>query len=159
MSTICPVAKLFKEPTNWPRLPPWWLVTTGEAAGLLNITHSAMSRWRARGFGPPVVPPMYFMPVRGNPLWHQYGALRCWAAEKLGMTYAFEDQCRDFFAFACPLLVDGKGSIEARITTFKSLLTEDSSRLLTGQTPIYIPAALVHDLDPWRARQPQRRKL
>lgn len=81
-----PSAKLFKEPANWPLIPPWWLVSSTDAAALLNVKPATLHSWRARNQGPKPFPPMYLRPTQGRPFYYQYGALRSWSVSKLGMT-------------------------------------------------------------------------
>ena len=51
------VAKLFKEPAQWPLIPPWWLLPSPQAAAFLNIKPATLQSWRIRGEGPEPVPP------------------------------------------------------------------------------------------------------
>ena len=60
------VAHLFKEPAQWPLIPPWWLVSAPQAAALLNIKPATLQSWRIRGGGPEPVPPMYLHPTQGS---------------------------------------------------------------------------------------------
>lgn len=151
-----PSAKLFKEPANWPLIPPWWLVSSTDAAALLNIKPATLHSWRARDQGPKPYPPMYIRPTQGRPLYYQYGALRTWAANTLGMAYQFEDQCMDFFREVCPIFYEGTGSIQSRIDVFERQFAQDRARVLRGDTPALIQVERIHDLDVYRSRQPRR---
>ena len=149
-----PAAKLFKEPGIWPNLAPWWLVSSTEAAALLNVKPAALHTWRFRGFGPPVFPPMYVRPTQGCPLYFQYGALRAWAASRIGIAYEFDDQCMDFFRRNVPQLVDGTGSVEARIQLFNNLFQEERRSAQTGKKATFMPLNIIQDLDLGFSRQP-----
>lgn len=151
-----PAAKLFREPAHWPHLPPWWLLTTTEVAGLLHVKANTLTVWRIRGYGPEIVPPMYLKPTQGQPLWYQYGVVRGWAAEKLGMTYGFDDQCADFLGETSPFILKVWDDTESRIEAFEMCLENDRLSLQRGKTPGYLKADLIHALDPWRAKQPGR---
>lgn len=151
-----PSAKLFKEPANWPLIPPWWLVPSTDAAALLNVKPATLHSWRARNQGPRPYPPMYLRPTQGRPLYYQYGALRTWSASRLGMTYSHEDQCLDFFREVCPILSEGTGSIQSRIDVFERQFAQDRERVLKGEAPTMIQIEHIHDLDVYYARQPRR---
>lgn len=151
-----PAAKLFKEPAQWPLIPPWWLVPSTAAAALLNVKPATLISWRIRGYGPPPYPPMYLKPTQGRPLYYQYGELRSWAANALGMAYSFEDQCTDFFTEVLPVLNHGTGSLEGRIRTFERQYLDDRGRLLRGAGGNSIKAAHIHALDAFFERQPKR---
>ena len=120
-----PAGKLFKEPAIWPTIPPWWLLSSTDAAALLNVKPATLHSWRIRGHGPAPYPPMYLKPTQGRPLYYQYGALRSWAAIRLGMAYSFEDQCMDFFRETLPMLAEGTGSIDSRVALFEKLFQDD----------------------------------
>lgn len=152
-----PSAKLFKEPANWPLIPPWWLVSSTDAAALLNLKPATLHSWRARNQGPKPFPPMYLRPTQGRPLYYQYGALRSWAASKLGMTYSFDDQCSDFFREVYPMLLDGLNTTNSRIQVFEWHFADDRKLVLNGKSPIFINnIEHIHDLDVYHSRQPRR---
>jgi hypothetical protein len=151
-----PSAKLFKDPANWPIIPPWWLVSSTDAAALLNIKPATLHSWRARDQGPKPYPPMYLRPTQGRPLYYQYGTLRAWAASKLGMAYQFDDQCMDFFREVFLTLADGTGGVRGRIPVFERQFAEDRKRLLRGENPYAIQPERIHELDVYHSRQPQR---
>lgn len=150
-----PAAKLFKEPAIWPNIAPWWLVSSTEAAALLNVKPATLHSWRVRGFGPPVVPPMYLRPTQGKPLYYQFGALRTWAASKLGMAYLFEDQCHDFFHRSAPVLLNGTGSLQGRIEFFDNMFKNDRNEARKGLPPGTIAVDVLHELDVYYSRQPR----
>ena len=149
-----PAGKLFKEPAIWPSVAPWWLVSSTEAAALLNVRPTTLHTWRVRGFGPPVFPPMYIWPTQGNPLYYQFGALRTWAASKLGMAYPYDDQCFDFFRKFCEPLASGSGSTAARIAVFETMFKDERSKAQSGKPTTMLPLATVHELDLGYSRQP-----
>ncbi|GGD19469.1 hypothetical protein GCM10011358_00060 [Sinisalibacter lacisalsi] len=155
MNTL-PAAKLFKEPANWPLMPPWWLLSSTDAAALLNIKPATLHSWRIRGHGPRAYPPMYLRPTQGRPLYYQYGTLRGWAAAALGMGYEIEDQCIDFFHSVFPVLAEGSGTIAGRIRVFEDQFQQDREKVLRGQTGNMIDRGHVHQLDIYRERQPTR---
>lgn len=63
---------------NWPNLPPWWMVTAAAAADILTVKPAALRPPN----GPPSVPPMY---LKSAGIWFQYGVLRNWYVERLGL--------------------------------------------------------------------------
>lgn len=149
-------ANLFKEPANWPLIPPWWLISSPQAAALLNVTSATLHNWRIRGEGPAAVPPMYLKPTQGDPIYYLYGFVRSWAAERLGLTYSIEDQCRDFFNGTEPRLNDGETTWQGRARSFDLLFHDDHRRVRSGQNPEYIPFELVQDMDLYYSRQPKQ---
>jgi hypothetical protein len=149
-----PSAKLFKEPAIWPNMAPWWLVASTEAAALLNVKSTTLHTWRARGYGPPAVPPMYVRPTAGNPLYYQYGALRTWAASKLGMAYTFDEQCRDFFARNLRSVLSALDDPGSRIDAFEALFRGDREKMRKGRPPDFFEPRTVHGLDVSYSRQP-----
>jgi hypothetical protein len=150
-----PAGKLFKEPAIWPQIPPWWLISSTDAAALLNVKPATLHSWRIRGQGPKPYPPMYFRPTQGRPLYYQYGSLRTWAASRLGMAYPFDDQCMDFFREALPLLVGGTGGISGRIAFFEKQFLEERQTALRGKGSCIFELEKIHDLDVYYSRQPK----
>jgi hypothetical protein len=150
-----PSAKLFKEPAIWPNMAPWWLVASTEAAALLNVNPTTLHTWRTRGYGPPVVPPMYVRPTAGKPLYYQYGALRTWAASKLGMAYSFDDQCIDFFERNQRHILSCFKGLTPRVEVFEDLFLGDRENMLKGLPPRFFKAHEVHELDISYSRQPK----
>jgi hypothetical protein len=150
-----PAAKLFKEPAIWPSMAPWWLLPSTEAAALLNVKPATLHTWRVRGYGPPVFPPMYVRPTQGNPLYYQFGALRNWAASKLGMAFPYDDQCFDFFRKYCPQLVSGTGGVEGRIKIFNRMFEEERRNAQQGRETIRLSLGIVQELDLGFSRQPK----
>lgn len=69
-------ASLFRDTSHWPVIPPWWLLSSPQAAALINVTSATLHVWRVKGKGPPIVPPMYLKPTQGDPVFYQYGAMR-----------------------------------------------------------------------------------
>ena len=151
-----PAGKLFKEPTLWPRIPPWWLITSADAATLLNIKPATLSSWRIRGHGPTPFPPMYLRATQGRPTYYQYGTVRSWAASRLGMTYSFKDQCLDFFRETLRSLAEGTGHMDSRIETFERALLKDRENAMLRKQTMSFPPDTIHYLDIYQSRQPRR---
>ncbi|MCR9272543.1 MULTISPECIES: DNA-binding protein [Mameliella] len=146
--------KLFENPTKWPLLPPWWLLPRPQAAALLNVTSATMRNWRIRGEGPPQVPPMYLRPTQGDPAYYRYADIREWAASRVGLQYAFEDQCRDFFEQIFPNLAGGTDQMKGRAWTFDRIYREDRDRLRSGRKTWYLSQETIEALDLHFSRQP-----
>ncbi|KRS15481.1 hypothetical protein XM52_23975 [Roseovarius indicus] len=100
---------------------------------------------------------MYLRPTQGRPLYYQYGALRAWAANTIGMAYQFEDQCTDFFREVSPIVSDVNGNLQHRIDVFERRFAADRKRILKDETPAWIPIERIHDLDVYHSRQPRRK--
>lgn len=150
-------ANLFRSPALWPTIPPWWLLSTPQAAALINLRPATLSAWRIRGEGPPIVPPMYLKPIQGNPIFYQYGAFRSWAAAAVGLTYGFEDQCRDFLNSAAPIIERGTGSWEAKAQVFEWQFDRDRKAAIEGRELEIIDLKLIEELDAYASRQPRWR--
>jgi hypothetical protein len=151
-------ANLFKESAQWPLIPPWWVLSSPQAAALLNVTSATLLNWRVRGEGPSAVPPMYLKPTQGDPIYYIYGEVRSWAAEKLGLTYSMDDQCRDFFDAVCPPLNQGEATWKGRAWGFDSIFKADHAEVRKGQDPIRFPLELIQDMDLYYSRQPKQLK-
>ncbi len=149
-------ANLFKEPANWPLIPPWWLLSSPQAAALLNVTSATLHNWRVRGEGPKPVPPMYLKPTQGDPIYYQYGAVRSWAAARLGLTYHMDDQCRDFFNSTEPRLNDGVTTWQGRARSFDMLFQKDHKKARNGENTTYIPLGALQEMDLYYSRQPRQ---
>jgi len=151
-----PSGKLFKEPATWPIIPPWWVVSSTDAAALLNVKPATLHSWRIRGHGPTAYPPIYLRPTQGKPLFYQYGTLRSWAATRLGMAYPFWDQCMDFFRETFSPLAGGSGGLEGRIELFEEQFLKDRETTMNGRSPYMIEVGHIHELDVYYSRQPRR---
>jgi hypothetical protein len=151
-------ANLFKEPAQWPLLPPWWLLAAPRAAALLNVTSATLQNWRVRGEGPEPVPPMYLKPTQGDPIYYRYTDIRSWAATRLGLSYTFDDQCVDFFNEVCPNLNGGTGSNLGRAKTFDMLFSSARSEVRVGNPPIHFDLKTIEGMDIYYSRQPKRLK-
>jgi hypothetical protein len=149
-------ANLFKEPTQWPLIPPWWMLSSPQAAALLNVTSATLHNWRVRGEGPKPVPPMYLKSTQGDPIYYVYGGVRLWAAGLLGLTYSMDDQCRDFFSSTEPRLNDGTGTWQGRAQAFDMLFRGDHKNVRNGEGPRFIPLDLLQDMDIYYSRQPRQ---
>ena len=97
-----PGANLYKDAASWPVIPPWWLLSSTQAAALINVTPATLHYWRTRGEGPATVPTLFLRPTQGDPIFYVYAVLRSWAAERVGIQYSFEDQCSDYFLEVIP---------------------------------------------------------
>ncbi len=150
-----PAAKLFKEPAIWPSMAPWWLLPSTDAAALLNVKPATLHTWRVRGYGPPVFTPMYVRPTQGNPLYYQFGALRSWAASKLGMAFSYEDQCVEFIRQYVPFLVDGSYPLESSREYFEDTLENARRCAQQGKPYRFLTLDMVHALDIGCSRQPK----
>lgn len=153
-----PGANLYKAAARWPVIPPWWLLSSPQAAALINVTPATLHYWRTRGEGPATVLPLFLKPAQGDPVFHMYGTLRSWAAERVGLEYHFEDQCRDYFGVDCPVLLAGVGSLVARAREFDRLYEASRQRVRQGEDPHWLGLPIIHRLDPYYARQPKWRK-
>ena len=149
-------ANLFNDPASWPLIPPWWLLSSPQAAALLNVTSATLHNWRVRGEGPEPVPPMYLKPTQGDPIYYQYGAVRSWAATRLGLTYPLDDQCHDFFDSIEPRLNEGIAAWQGRASTFDMLFRADHEKARNGQKPQYFPLDQIQDMDLYYSRQPRQ---
>lgn len=151
------VAKLFKEPAQWPLIPPWWLLPSPQAAALLNIKPATLQGWRIRGEGPEPVPPMYLLPTQGNPMYYRYGDIREWAASSLGMTFPFEDQCRAFLQDVDPKLSSIDNPLDNLACGFDWMLQFERERIKYGLEPRYWDLNLIGKLDLYYSKQPRFR--
>jgi hypothetical protein len=152
---IAPIAKLFEIPTHWPPLPPWWLVSSTDVAAFLNISPKTLHTWRVRSFGPPVFPPMYHRPTQGMPLYYQYGHLRAWVAERLGLVYDYTQQCEAYLAEHAGFIAKAKGSMRDKIDAFESFYRSDRQKLRAGRAPTYFETRMIEEIDLYYARQPK----
>ncbi|MAP15424.1 MAG: hypothetical protein CMH86_11265 [Oceanibulbus sp.] len=140
-------------------MPPWWLLSSPQAAALINVTPATLHIWRTRGEGPATVPPLFLKPAQGDPIFHMYGILRKWAAKRVGLDYQFEDQCWDYFRKDCPMLVDGVGSMAARAREFDRQYEAARQEVGQGDEPRWVSLSTIRRLDPYYARQPKWRRL
>jgi hypothetical protein len=145
---------LFKEPAKWPLIPPWWLLSSPQAAALLNVTSATLHNWRVRGEGVTPIPPMFLKPTQGDPIYYQYGAVRSWAAERIGISYSMDDQCSDFLSRTEPRLKNGSGSWQDRANTFNMLFRESHKGARKGEKTTSLPLDLVRVMDVYYSRQP-----
>lgn len=148
-------AKLFKEPTKWPLIPPWWLVSAPQAAALLNVTPATLSNWRICSEGPQAVPPMYIRPTQGNPIYYRYGDVRAWAASRVGLEYDIEDQCLDFYKVALPNLAEMNGSHLANSKYFDKIYEEGRQNVRSGRDPSWITKEHIEAMDIYFSKQPR----
>ncbi|TGD41444.1 hypothetical protein EEB11_18625 [Pseudotabrizicola sediminis] len=98
---------------------------------------------------------MYIRPTPGNPLYYQYGALRTWAASKLGMAFLFEDQCTDFFHRNLRPVLEAADADVARIEIFEMLFCADRETMRKGSPPCFFTSGAIHELDVSYSRQPK----
>ncbi|NIZ63371.1 hypothetical protein DL239_20605 [Sedimentitalea sp. CY04] len=148
-------ANLFKEPAKWPRIPPWWLLSSPTAAALLNVTPATLHNWRVRGEGPAAVPPMYLKPTQGDPIYYQFGVVRSWAAERLGLSYSIEDQCHDFYSPLIPPFADSERTIDDLAIKFDNIIAGERTRAKTGKPTLYIPLERLEEMDIYYSKQPR----
>lgn len=149
-------ANLFKEPAKWPLIPPWWLVSSPQAAALLNVTPATLHNWRVRGEGPAAVPPMYLKPTQGDPIYYLYGKVRSWTAKRLGLAYTMEDQCRDFFNSTDPHLDTLFSSWRGGAKAFDMFFKADHKSASNGGKPSHISLEQLHEMDAYYSRQPRQ---
>lgn len=148
-------ANLFKEPTKWPLMPPWWLLSAPQAAALLNVSPATLHAWRVRGEGPEAVPPMYLRKTQGNPIFFRYSDVRSWAATRIGLEYCFEDQCHDFFELMFPTLNDSRGSLNGVMKAFGDLFAQEREKIRSGKDPWQLSIKDVEAMDVYYSRQPK----
>ncbi len=153
-----PGANLYKDAARWPAIPPWWLLSSPQAAALINVTPATLHYWRTRGEGPTTIPPLFLKPTQGDPAHHVYGTLRSWAAERIGIHYLFSDQCWDYFREDCPMLLKGVGSVAARAREFDKQYELARRDVSLGNKPRWMSASTVHRLDLYYAKQPKWRR-
>lgn len=154
-----PGANLYKDAARWPVIPPWWLLSSPQAAALINVTPATLHYWRTRGEGPTAVAPLFLRPAQGDPIFHQYGTLRAWAAERIGVQYSFEDQCWDYLREDCPMLTRGTGSMARIAGEFDRQYKAARDDVGHGKAPHWLSLSIVHRLDPYYAKQPRWRRL
>jgi len=147
---------LFKEPANWPQIPPWWLLSSPQAAALLNVTSATLHNWRVRGEGPAAVPPMYLRSTQGDPIYYLYGLVRSWAAERLGLSYSIEDQCIDFLKETIPWLSEVEATWRSRAWAFDNVFEKMHRKVINGETPNQISKELIQEMDLFYAKQPRQ---
>ncbi|MGR3608690.1 MAG: helix-turn-helix transcriptional regulator [Sulfitobacter sp.] len=147
-------ANLFKEPTKWPLMPPWWLLSSPQAAALLSVTSATLHNWRVRGEGPEPVPPMYLRKTQGNPIYYRYSNVRTWAATRVGLEYSFEDQCHDFFERVFPPMNGFTGPLKGVLKIFDDLFAKERSKVKSGNDPWQLSLADVETMDVYYSRQP-----
>jgi hypothetical protein len=149
------VAHLFKEPAQWPLIPPWWLVSAPQAAALLNIKPATLQSWRIRGEGPEPVPPMYLHPTQGNPVYYRYGDIREWAASRVGLSFPFEDQCIAFLQEVEPWLGETEWPVGGLALSFDILYRDERKLVQQGEDPHRLDRKLIETLDTFYSRQPR----
>ena len=153
------VAKLFKEPAQWPLIPPWWLLPSPQAAALLNIKPATLQSWRIRGEGPEPVPPMYLLPTQGDPMYYRYGDIREWAASSLGMAFPLEEQCRAFLQDVDPKLSKIDNPMDSLARCFDYILQFERERIKNGLEPLFWDLNMIEMLDTYYSKQPRFRPL
>jgi hypothetical protein len=153
-----PGANLYKDAARWPVIPPWWLLSSTQAAALINVTPATLHYWRTRGEGPTTVPSLFLKPTQGDPIFYVYAVLRAWAAEKVGVQYSFEDQCSDFFLEVSPEFEISFTTVKAKAHTFDQLHASSRKKVGKGENPNIVDRATVLRLDPYYAKQPTWRR-
>jgi len=149
-------SNLFKNPAKWPLIPPWWLLSAPQAAALLGVTSASLHNWRVRSEGPEAVPPMYLRKTQGDPIYYMYGAVRLWAAHRVGLDYSMDDQCSDFFSHALPKMNGGIGSWQGRAKEFEIFFQRDHTQACKGEEPAYFSLEQVQQMDVYFSRQPRQ---
>ena len=82
--------------SDWPDLPPWWLVSTTRAAVILGVPPQTLLRWKDRETGPRRVPRIYLKPTKGDLIYYRYFDVKVWAAERFGFQLDFGDDVTKF---------------------------------------------------------------
>jgi len=130
-------SNLFKEPAQWPLLPPWWLLAAPRAAALLSVTSATLQNWRVRGEGPESVPPMYLKPTQGDPIYYRYADIRSWAATRVGLSFSLEDQSYAFLKEeGCPL-AKNNSPVGSLARAFDHIFQFDRRRVQIGLGPLF----------------------
>lgn len=153
-----PGENLYRDAARWPVIPPWWLLSSPQAAALVNTSPATLHNWRTRGEGPAAVAPLFLRPTQGQPVFYVYGTLRSWAAERVGIRYMFEDQCYDFLRERAPWLAGGKASLLPRVKIFDKKFEEARRNVRLGKPVKHFSIAHVIELDSFYATQPSWRR-
>jgi hypothetical protein len=153
-----PGAKLYKDAARWPVMPPWWLLSSPQAAALINVTPATLHYWRTRGEGPATVPSLFLRKTQGDPVFYIYGVLRTWAAERVGIQYNFGDQCSDYFLHGQPHLDTCFSSLAAKASMFDHLHEHARDKIGRGEDPGIVDRETVLSLDAFYAKQPKWRR-
>ena len=88
--------------SDWPDLPPWWLVSTTRAAVILGLSPQTLLRWKDRELGPRRIPKSYLKPTKGDPIYYRYFDIKASAGERFGYQLSFCDDVVGFIARNCP---------------------------------------------------------
>ncbi|WP_288942909.1 hypothetical protein [uncultured Roseovarius sp.] len=148
-------ASLFRDTSQWPVIPPWWLLSSPQAAALINVTSATLHVWRVKGKGPRIIPPMYLKATQGDPVFYQYGALRSWAAQRIGLELGFEEQVLAFFEQVSTSLSNGHGTLQAKMAFFDEQFARNRKRIQRGENPLLISRAQMLEMDSFFSRQPR----
>lgn len=152
-------ANLYKDAALWPVIPPWWLLSSPQAAALINTSPATLHYWRTRGEGPAAVAPLFLRPTQGQPVFYLYGTLRSWAAQRVGIQYLFDDQCYDFLCARAAWLGNGKNVLPLRAKLFDRDFETDRQNLRLGKELRFFSNAHVIELDSFYATQPRWRRI
>lgn len=151
----CLGSSLFRDSSTWPTMPPWWLLSSPQVAALINVTSATLHVWRVRGLGPPFVPPMFLKPTQGDPVFYQYGALRSWAAQRMGLVLEFEEQVHDFLKETARNIAASHGSLRAKMKIFDDYFARNRTRIRRGVNPSFMSKETMLKIDVFFTRQPK----
>lgn len=144
--------------SDWPDLPPWWLVSTTRAAVILGLSPQTLLRWKDRELGPRRVPRLYLKPTKGDPLYYRYFDVRVWAAERFGHQLEFADEVMAFIDRNCPKFSKGGPPIAYAIQ-FDNYYTDDMRSLRRGWKLRFFDEEFLMRFEDLYAAQPKRTPL
>ncbi|PCJ05268.1 MAG: hypothetical protein COB16_16415 [Rhodobacteraceae bacterium] len=98
---------------------------------------------------------MYLKPTQGDPIYYQYGVVRSWAAERLGLDYSIEDQCHDFYEPLLPSFARSTASINELAVSFDNNVASERARVRSGKPTRYIPLERLEEMDIYYSKQPR----
>lgn len=98
---------------------------------------------------------MYIKATQGDPVFYQYGALRSWAAQRVGLELDFVDQVHDFFRQTAHSINEGHGSLEAKMKFFDDQFAKNRKRIQRGEDPLLLSKERMLDMDSFFSRQPK----
>jgi len=99
---------------------------------------------------------MYLRRTQGDPIYYMYGNVRSWAAQRVGLDYAVNDQCEDFYEEVLPQFSGGEGSWRGKAKTFEMLFEEAHKQVRIGKGSGYFALEKVQQMDLYYSKQPRQ---